>query len=125
MTEEHEIVEIERNALKRWCMGDPTGFLEITAPGIAYFDPFLPRRLDGWDNINAYYECLRGKVTASGFEMIEPRVQDYGDTAVLTYNFVSRVGEKRELRWNCTEVYRRATLGWKIAHTHWSLIQYS
>jgi len=24
--------------------------------------------------------------------------------------------------WNCTEVYARTAGGWKIVHTHWSLI---
>ncbi|MFA5040122.1 MAG: nuclear transport factor 2 family protein [Bdellovibrionales bacterium] len=125
MSEEHVVFELERSALKRWCMGDPTGFLEISALEVTYFDPFLPQRLDGWDNLNSYYECLRGKVSVLHYEIINPQIQDLGDIAILTYNFVSQVNDKRKLRWNCSEVYRRTALGWKIIQTHWSLPQSS
>ena len=121
MSQEHEVIELERAALKRWCMGDPTGFLEISDPDVTYFDPFLPERLDGWDNLNAYYECLRGKVSASRFEIHNPVVQESGNIAVLTYTFTSWVNEGKQLRWNCSEVYKKTTLGWKIIQTHWSL----
>lgn len=42
-----EIIALERGALERWCQGDPDGFLEISAPDVVYFDPFLDKRLDG------------------------------------------------------------------------------
>lgn len=120
---EHEVVQLERAALARWCNGDPSGFLEISAADVAYFDPFLPRRLDGWDALSAYYESLRGKVSASRFELIDPRVQEMGEAAVLTFNFVSWGGDENAYRWNCTEVYRRSAEGWRIIQTHWSLTE--
>ena len=43
-----EIIALERAALDRWGAGDPSGYLEISAPDVTYFDPFLERRLDGW-----------------------------------------------------------------------------
>jgi hypothetical protein len=42
-----------------------------------------------------------------------------GDAAVLTFNYVSS-GSEGEARWNCTEVYRRDSVGWRIIQTHWS-----
>ena len=41
------IIAMERAALDRWGRGDPTGFLEISAPDVVYFDPSLERRIDG------------------------------------------------------------------------------
>ena len=41
------IITMERGALGRWGIGDPSGFLEISAPDVVYFDPFLERRIDG------------------------------------------------------------------------------
>lgn len=117
---EHDIIKLERAALARWCKGDPSGFLEISAQDVTYFDPFLPRRLDGWDALSAYYEGLRGKVSASRFELLDPHVQEAGDAAVLTFNFASWGGNENEFRWNCTEVYRRTAGGWRIIQTHWS-----
>lgn len=44
-----ELVALETAALTRWCAGDPSGYLEISAPEVTYFEPFLPRRSTGGD----------------------------------------------------------------------------
>jgi hypothetical protein len=119
-TDVDEIIQLEKHALERWCRGDPSGFLAISAPDVVYFDPFLERRLDGLPALSAYYESLRGKVSASRFEVLRPRVQLVGSAAVLTFNFVSYGGSDDEYRWNCTEVYRSDPEGWRIVQTHWS-----
>jgi len=41
--------------------------------------------------------------------------------ALMTFNFVSTSGDGTKQRWNCTEVYRRDSEGWRIIQTHWSL----
>lgn len=117
------IIALERAALDRWGRGDPSGYLEISAPDVSYFDPFLARRLDGLEALTAYYETLRGKVRIDRDELIDPRVQAWGETAVLTFNLVSHSGAG-EMRWNCTEVYRRDPQGWRIVQTHWSITQH-
>ncbi len=48
-----ELIALERRALERWCRGDPSGFLEIAAPDIVYFDPFVERRIDGLPALTA------------------------------------------------------------------------
>lgn len=117
----HPVIDLERAALDRWCAGDPSGFLEISAPDVRYFDPFLPARLDGLDKLTAYYDSLSGKIFAPVHEMIEPAVTEIGDAAVLSFRFISRAGsEGDEMAWNCTEVYRRDPQGWHIVQTHWS-----
>ena len=86
------IIAMERAALDRWGKGDPSGFLEISAPDVVYFDPSLERRIDGREALARYYEALRGKVATSRYELINPRVQHVGDMAVLTFNYVSYGG---------------------------------
>ncbi len=121
MTELHPVVALEKSALERWCNGDPSGFLELSAPDVVYFDPFLPGRLDGLDRLTAYYEGVRGRIFAAHYEMIDPHVAEIGDAAVLTFRFVSSGGsEGDEMRWNCTEVYRKDRGNWRIVQTHWS-----
>ncbi|MCL2724009.1 MAG: nuclear transport factor 2 family protein [Polyangiaceae bacterium] len=121
MDVKHCIIELEKTALDRWCRGDPSGFLEISAADVVYFDPFLPTRLNGWRELSHYYESIRGKIFALHHEMIAPLVQEIGDAAILTFQFISSGDDHAaELRWNCTEVYRRQTEGWRIAQTHWS-----
>ena len=114
------LIALEEQALRRWCDGDPSGFLEISADDVVYFDPFLDRRIDGLPALTAYYESIRGKVSAARFELINPLVQVVGECAVLTYNFVSYGDNENALRWNCTEVFRRTADRWLLIQTHWS-----
>ncbi|MCZ7467143.1 nuclear transport factor 2 family protein [Rhizobium rhizogenes] len=121
MLDTHPLVALELAALERWCNGDPSGFLELYADDIVYFDPYLPQRLDGLEKLTEYYEAIRGKISAPRYEMIEPHVTEIGDAAVLTFRFNSYSGsEGKEMRWNCTEVYRRQDEGWRIVQSHWS-----
>jgi len=119
--QDEEILALERAALTRWCNGDPSGFLDISAPDVVYFDPFLANRLDGREALTRYYENLRGQISASRWEILAPRVQRAGDMAVLTFQFHSWGGGEEALRWNCTEVYRRTAGRWEIIQTNWSL----
>jgi len=116
------IIAMERAALDRWGKGDPSGFLEISAPDVVYFDPSLERRIDGREALTRYYEAIQGKVSISRYELINPRVQPVGG-AVLTFNYVSCGGTEDTYRWNCTEVYRRPGDRWEIIQTHWSYIK--
>lgn len=117
----HPVIELEKAALARWCNGDPDGFLEISAQDVVYFDPFLSTRLDSLDQLKAHYDGIRGQIFAPRYELIEPHVQEIGDAAVLTFRFVSYSdSERAEMRWNCTEVYRRQSDVWQIVQTHWS-----
>ena len=117
------IISMERAALKRWGTGDPSGYLEISAPDVVYFDPFLEKRLDGLKALTAYYDGIRGTIHIDRDELIDPKVQVLGDSAVLTFNYVSYTGEA-QMRWNCTEVYARKSDQWRIVQTHWSITQH-
>ncbi len=114
------IIAMECTALDRWGKGDPSGFLEICAPDVVYFDPNLKRRIDGREALGKYYEAIRGKVSIDRYELLKPLVQFIGDAAILTFNYVSHGGLQDENRWNCTEVYRRSGEDWEIIQTHWS-----
>lgn len=115
-----ELLALERAALDRWGNGDPSGFLEISAPDVTYFDPFVDRRIDGREALARYYEAIRGKIHVARYELIEPRVVESGAFAVLSFNYVSYGGGEDEYRWNCSEAYRRDPEGWRIVQTHWS-----
>jgi ketosteroid isomerase-like protein len=116
----HEVILLEERALRRWLNGDPGGFLELCAEDVVYFDPFQERRIDGLAALTAYYESLRGKIRAERFELLNPLVQEVGDAATLTFNFVSFDAKESPMRWNCTEVYRRQGSAWKLIQSHWS-----
>ncbi len=115
------IIELERAALARWAKGDPSGFLEICAQDVVYFDPFQERRLNGIEELRALYEMIRGSVSIARFELIDPIVQAVDDMAVLTFNYVAEGSDEVISRWNCTEVYQRQEGRWQIVQTHWSI----
>jgi ketosteroid isomerase-like protein len=123
-----DVVAMERAALDRWGTGDPQGYLEIMANDVTYFDPLQEKRVDGLDAMKKMLAPITGKVKVSRFDMIEPRVQWYGDAALLTFNLVSYVtqldGKERAVaRWNSSEMYGRVNGQWRIVHSHWSYIK--
>ena len=123
MSREDEItktlITLESAALERWGNGDPSGFLEICAPDVVYFDPYQEVRIDGLEALTQCYKKIWGQVYFDRFELLNPCVQTDGELAVLTFNYVSYTGEKQS-RWNCTEVYRQGGDSWQIIQTHWS-----
>lgn len=118
-----KIIGLEKKAaLDQWNQGNPSGYLDLSAEDVVYFDPYLDQRLDGLQALKNYYEPIRGKIKAR-YEMLNPKVQLVNEMAVLTFNLVSYEGEKI-IRWNCTEVYRlERNDHWKIIQTHWSFIK--
>jgi len=120
------IIAMERAALDRSGKGDVNGYLEIDGSDITYFDPALDKRVDGHDALSKYLTPVAGKIAITSYSMIDPRVQQYGDVAVLTYNLVDEVSKTPaepvniKTRWNCTQVYVRVDGKWEIVHNHWS-----
>jgi hypothetical protein len=80
---------METAALARWGNGDPSGFLEISAPDIVYFDPYVPRRVDEVAAVAECYRPIQGKIFFERFELLNPHVQVVKNVAVLTFNYVS------------------------------------
>jgi ketosteroid isomerase-like protein len=122
------IVGLERAALDRWGKGDPSGYLEIMAPEVTYFDPNQEKRIDGLEAMQRMLAPIAGKVSVSRFDMIDPRVQQHGNVALLTFNLVSYQtqpdgGDKAVARWNSTETYAIVDGQWRIIHSHWSYIK--
>lgn len=114
------IIALEKEALEKWNQGDPSGYLELSADDVSYFDPAIEQRLDGLDGLRKYYEPVKGLINVSKYEMRNPKVTATNNMAVLTFNLLSYQGDQAS-RWNCTEVYRLEPNGqWKIVHTHWS-----
>ena len=116
------IIALEKGALDKWNQGNPSGYLDISADDVTYFDPFTEQRLDGIEALKQYYEPIKGQIV-SKYDMLNPKVTATNDMAVLTFNLHSYEGNK-VIKWNCTEVYRLEPNGqWKIVQTHWSFIK--
>ena len=113
------ILAMEKAALEEWLQGNPTGYLNIYAENFTYFDPI--QRINGFEKIKEFYESLRGSVQVEKYEIIDPVIQIFGETAVLSYGLVTHSNDK-VIGENCTEVYQKQPdKQWKIIHSHWSL----
>ena len=120
-----QIIALEQGALDRWAKGDPSGYFEIMAPDVSYFDPTTKTRIEGLEALKKMIEPFRGKIAIERVELINPSVMRDGDLAVLHTNLISRGGQfeggpKRDVPWNLTEVYGRRNGQWRIVHSHFS-----
>lgn len=123
----NNILSLEKAAMERWRVGDPWGFVEISAEEITYVDPNQTRPIIGLKEFRTYMQQFEGKIQYQGSEFIDPVIVAVEDAAVLSYNYQSSVfgtdGEiVNQTPWNATEVYFRLGEKWRIVHTHWSFI---
>ncbi len=122
-----ELMTLESAAMERWRNGDSSGFVELYAPNVTYFDTGTPQRINGKEALSAEYKLREGKIFYEVMDFIEPWVLVCGEMAVMFYRFLStRLNPDGSVAsrvpWNCTEIYRLMDGGWKIIHNHWSHI---
>jgi ketosteroid isomerase-like protein len=122
------IIAAERAALDKWGNGEPQGYLDLYGLDVTYFDPMQAKRLDGHKALEDMSLPLKGKIKVSRYDFIDPKVQQYGDVAVLSYRIVSYVkqptgAEVAAAKWNSTQVFHRVNGAWKTVHVHWSFTQ--
>lgn len=120
---EQAILARERSALERWSQGDPLGYLEIDADDVTYFDDIgAHHRVDGIEAMREYMSALKGQIPGHDYELVDPRVQLYGDTGILTMRYHPSGPDGSPMPpWKATSVYRRTGDDWRIVHAHWSL----
>ena len=123
--DEQAIITQERRALDRWAAGHPSGYLDVDADDVTYFDDIgAQRRVDGLAAMRAYFTSLEGRIPAHRYEMVDPKVQLYGDTAVLTMRYhPTALDGTKGTPWKATSVYRKRGGEWRIVHAHWSLVK--
>jgi ketosteroid isomerase-like protein len=122
-----DVIAMERAALDRWGKGDPQGYLDIMADEVTYFDPTQEKRVDGHQAMVKMMASITGKVKVDRFDMVDPKVQRHGATALLTFNLISyrKGADGKEValsRWNSSELYSQVGGQWRIVHSHWSFI---
>lgn len=124
---EQAILALEREALDRWSRGDPLGYAEIHSDDVTYFDDIAAHaRIDGIEATREYMASLRGQIPPHDYEVVDPRVQVYGDVGILTLRYHTYGSDGQPLTpWKATSVYRRTGDGWRIVHAHWSVVKES
>lgn len=121
---EQTILVMEHQALDRWSAGDPLGYLEFCADDVTYSDDIAAQtRIDGREEFQNYLTSLVGKITPHNYEIVDPKVQFYGDIAICTMRYHPSIKGEPGPPWRATDVYRLTNDKWELVHAHWSQIK--
>lgn len=117
------ILSLEREALDNWSTGNPHGYMKHAANDITYFDDIgAQNRMEGLEAWDTYAKTLKEMIPPHEYKMFEPKVQVYGDTAILTYHYHPTLADgKPGTKWRATTVYCNLEGEWKMVHAHWTM----
>ena len=122
-----EIISITKAQWAAEMKKDSSTAMKNIASDYTEFNFTYPTRLDGKELNQRLAEA---QMAASGdlvaAEMANEKVQVYGDTAILTYNFIGAVKEKdgtvEPLRAKSTRVYIRENNRWMLVHANFAAV---
>ncbi len=121
----HEILEIllaqSRAALDPYYgNSDPSTYVAMYADRVTAFDPWSDGKKEN-GAAKAHLMGFAGSIPHAEYEIVNPRVDLYGDVAILAFNvdLTDAAGEALAV-WNTTQVHHRSGDGWELVHSHWS-----
>lgn len=116
-----ELLVIVTTGLDGWYgESNPTAYAESFADKATYFDPWSGGTLED-GAIKEYLMASMGQVPELNYEISNPRVDLYGDMAVLTFNCDAIVPNGGAVTtWNVTEIFARTRGGWERVHANWN-----
>lgn len=122
-----EILNIlDRNLQAIWD-GDAAAFAALCASDVSFFEWYIStQRIDGVDfhlrEILVHAQALGGGAGShTEHEILQPRVQLYDNTAIVTYTLLVRSVQGANVtrtQHNETRVFHRFADGWKLVHCH-------
>jgi ketosteroid isomerase-like protein len=119
------IIAREKGSFEAWQRKDKAYFADFLAEDATYFSfesPYL--ETDPKANFLPKFEQYADMMKFNDFQMYNPRVQVYGDTAVLTYNSsvnASFAGQPINYTAKVTSVYVKQGNTWRVVHGHESM----
>ncbi len=126
----HDEVANEVIALARaqWAAGiakDTAKQISFLADDYTEFNPGYPTRLDGKElNATLYRAADMGEAKTLVSDMVNAKVQVYGDVAILTYNYIGSTlnadGEVEPSLAKSTRVYAKIDGAWKLVHANFA-----
>lgn len=124
---DEEILEVLNRNLQAIWDGDIDAYRETCADDVSFFEWYVTtQRIDGIDfhlrELKVHAQALGGGEGArTEHEILQPRVQRYGDTAIVTYTLLVRSVRGTNVtrtQHNETRVFYRFPEGWKLVHCH-------
>ena len=123
---DEEIIALEHSALDKWSQSDPRGYVDISADDVTWFDftPGKQLRIDGIEEFRNFVEPFGKQIPPHKYELANPKVQLYGNTAILTFHWNASTPDGQPIpSWKATSVYNWKDGKWHMVHAHWSNVQ--
>ncbi len=131
MPEEQELLVLLDRHLRSIWEGDLETYTATTAPDVTFFEWYIStQRIDGLDfhlretAANARAAQARraaGQRYEIEHEVLAPKVQIYGEIAIITYTLLMRYSDDQGVthtEHNETRVFQRRAQGWQLVHCH-------
>jgi ketosteroid isomerase-like protein len=121
----NQIIAREKAAFEAWQKKDKAFYVDFLADDATYFgamNPYL--ETDPKTNFLPKFEQYTEMFKYLDWQMYNPRVQVYGDTAILTYNHASTInmgGRVMNMTGKITSVYVKQGTTWRVVHGHESM----
>jgi ketosteroid isomerase-like protein len=123
---EKELLEVESRITSAYLSKNLEAFFQDTDEGMSVFHASNPYRLDErrqiYDALKAFYKDS----SPTGLYKLQPRVQVYGDAAVVTYHFVETGGAEHGKLYaydgKQTDVFVKRHGRWTLVHFHSSRV---
>lgn len=119
------IIAREKASFEAWQRKDKAFFADLLTEDATYFGPNNPYlETDPKVNFLPKFEQIADMIKYVDFQMYNPRVQIYGDTAVLTYNtnvMATFGGQPLNYTGKMTSVYVKQGNTWRVVHGHESM----
>jgi len=120
-----QIIAREKASVEAWRRKDKAFFADFLTDDSTYFNSFNPYlETDPKTNMLPKFEQIAEMFKMLDFQMYNPRVQVYGDTAILTYNSsatVNMAGRVMHYTGKMTSVYLKQGDTWRVVHGHESI----
>ncbi len=121
----NQIIALEKSSVDAWKRKDKAFFAELFADDATYFGPDNPYlETDPKVNFLPKFEQMAEMVKFTDVQMYNPRVQVYGDAAILTYNsnvMATFAGQPMNYTARMTSVYVKQGGSWRLVHGHESM----
>jgi ketosteroid isomerase-like protein len=118
---EREVLEVIEAFNRAFAANDPDTYFTFIDEDITVLTPANPYRVEGIPDDREEFEwgIRTGKSRVGYFQEMQPRVQIYGDAAVVTYFSRGSYGPDETVAYlKETDVLVRRGGGWRIVHIH-------
>jgi ketosteroid isomerase-like protein len=120
-----QIIAREKASAEAWQKKDKAFFMDFYTDDATYFGPMSPYlESNPKENFLPKLDKMFEMFKMEEFQMYNPRVQVYGDTAILTYNsfvMANFAGQPMNYTGKMTVIYVKQNGIWKVAHGHESM----